>query len=164
MRVVVIGGGYGGVEVVRRLVKVSGVEITLVEPKDALFLSVAAPRALVDEQLAIQAFVPLTEILAGLRVQGGNVQHVRRFVSEVDLTRRMVYFHDDVEPLPYDALVVATGVSFGRFRFSGRRLHSSDDREEMLRSHDRSGAGDTCERGSPCLTSRQLPPRSAEHR
>ncbi len=61
--------------------------------------------------------------------------HLRHFVSSVDLQAHCVLFADDADPLHFDVLVVATGVTTGYpFRFDGRRTSKTDDRREMMRS------------------------------
>lgn len=61
--------------------------------------------------------------------------HLRHFVSAVDLDAQCVLFDDGAEPLTFDVLVLATGVTTDRpFRFDGRRTRDTNDRREMMRS------------------------------
>ena len=62
----VIGGGYGGVNVAKALDEVA--DVTLVEPKDAFFHNVAALRGLVDPSFLPTIFIPY----AGLLATGGS--------------------------------------------------------------------------------------------
>ena len=64
--VVVIGGGYGGVNVAKSLDDVA--EVVLVEPKDAFVHNVAALRALADPSWLPRIFLPYTSLLASGRV------------------------------------------------------------------------------------------------
>ena len=59
--VVVVGGGYGGVNVARALD--DHAEVTLVEPKDAFVHNVAALRALVDPNWLPRIFLPYDHLL-----------------------------------------------------------------------------------------------------
>jgi NADH dehydrogenase FAD-containing subunit len=64
--VVVIGGGYGGVNVAKSLDDVA--EVVLVEPKDAFVHNIAALRALADPSWLPKIFLPYDRLLARGRV------------------------------------------------------------------------------------------------
>src|SRR3989475_8695508 len=64
--VVVIGGGYGGVNVAKALDP--EVEVVLVEPKDAFVHNIAALRAVVDLEFLPKIFFPYDRLLANGRV------------------------------------------------------------------------------------------------
>jgi NADH dehydrogenase FAD-containing subunit len=65
-RVVVVGGGYGGVAVAKALDSSS--DVVLIEPKDAFLHNIAALRALVDPSWLPRIFFPYTEVLVNGRV------------------------------------------------------------------------------------------------
>ena len=65
-RVVVVGGGYGGVAVAKELDAVA--DVVLVEPKDAFVHATAALRAAVDPQWQDKVFLPYDHLLARGRV------------------------------------------------------------------------------------------------
>ena len=64
--VVIIGGGYGGINVARELDDVASV--VLVEPKDAFVHNVAALRALVDPAWLPRIYLPYGGLLSHGRV------------------------------------------------------------------------------------------------
>ena len=63
---VVIGGGYGGVNVAKALDEV--LDVVLVEPKDAFVHNIAALRAVVDPTFLSKIFLPYDRLLAEGRV------------------------------------------------------------------------------------------------
>jgi NADH dehydrogenase FAD-containing subunit len=65
--VVVIGGGYGGVNLAKALD--DDTNVVLVEPKDAFVHSVAALRALVEPEFAPRMFLPYNKLLTRGRVE-----------------------------------------------------------------------------------------------
>src|SRR6202163_3076281 len=65
-RVVVVGGGYGGVAVAKALDETS--DVVLVEPKDAFMHNIAALRALVDPSWLPRIFFPYAGLLTNGRV------------------------------------------------------------------------------------------------
>src|SRR6516162_3471969 len=64
--VVVLGGGYAGIQVVRPLDGVA--DVVLVEPKDDFVHNVAALRALVDPSWLERIYLPYTGLLGHGRV------------------------------------------------------------------------------------------------
>src|ERR1700677_4199708 len=68
--VIVIGGGYGGVNVAKALDEIA--DVTLVEPKDAFFHNVAALRGLADPSFLPTIFIPYSGLLAN-----GRIVHLR---------------------------------------------------------------------------------------
>ena len=66
--VVVVGGGYGGVNVAKALDADAGTDIVLVEPKDAFVHTVATLRALVEPAFLPTIFLPYDRMLAYGRV------------------------------------------------------------------------------------------------
>src|SRR5438067_12119224 len=59
--VVVVGGGYGGVNVAKALD--ADTDVVLVEPKDALVHNIGALRALVDPAFLPKIFLPYDRLL-----------------------------------------------------------------------------------------------------
>ncbi|APU15046.1 NAD(P)/FAD-dependent oxidoreductase [Actinoalloteichus fjordicus] len=64
--VVVIGGGYAGIAVAKALDDVA--DVVLVEPRDAMFHSVAALRGVVDPEWSDRLFLPYDRLLSRGRV------------------------------------------------------------------------------------------------
>ncbi|WP_024287481.1 FAD-dependent oxidoreductase [Cellulomonas sp. KRMCY2] len=99
-RVVVIGGGYGGVALAKELD--DHAEVVLVEPKDAFVHAVAALRVVVDPTWHERAFFPYDRVLEHGRV----VQDWARLVSPglVQLSAS--------QSLEADHIVLATGTGY----------------------------------------------------
>ena len=99
-RVVVIGGGYGGITVAKGLDPIA--EVVLVEQKDQFVHHAAALRAAVDEVWEQAIFMPYTNLLTRGRFVHGTV-------SRVEGATVHVYGHDPIEA---DYLVFATGSTY----------------------------------------------------
>jgi apoptosis-inducing factor 2 len=98
--VVVIGGGYGGVNVARALD--SSAQVTLVEPKDAFVHNIAALRALVEPAWLPRIFMPYDNLLAR-----GTVLHDR--AVHVDAEQIVLASGQRLRP---HFIVLATGSSY----------------------------------------------------
>ena len=98
--IVVLGGGYGGINVAKALDEVA--EVSLVDPAEAFFHNVAALRALVDPRWLERIFLPYRHLLcAGRFIRG-------RAVS-VDGRRVRLASGEVLQP---DYLVLATGSAY----------------------------------------------------
>src|SRR5258708_26210269 len=97
--VVVLGGGYGGINAAKALDDVA--DVTLVDPTEAFVHNVAAWRALVEPEWLDRIFLPYEHLLA-------NGRFVRDRAVEVDGRRVKLGSGDWLEP---DYLVLATGSS-----------------------------------------------------
>jgi NADH dehydrogenase len=114
-RIVVIGGGFGGLRVVHGLRK-TNVEITLVDRRNFhLFQPLSY-------QVATGALAPgdVTYPLRALFNDERNVRVVLGDVKDFDVEQRQVILASDAEsdhpePIPYDTLVVATGSAYSYF-------------------------------------------------
>jgi apoptosis-inducing factor 2 len=98
--VVVIGGGYGGINAAKALDDVA--DVTLVDPTEAFVHNVAAWRALVEPEWLDRIFLPYEHLLA-------NGRFVRDRAVGVDGRRVTLASGDVLEP---DYLVLATGSSY----------------------------------------------------
>jgi len=118
--VVVIGGGYGGVNVAKALDELAAV--TLVEPKDAFFHNVAALRGLVDPNFLPTAFMPYDGLLANGRV-------VRDRALQVDASKVVLGSGEVLTP---DFVVLASGSTYP---FPAKAsADRSDDSQDHVRS------------------------------
>jgi NADH dehydrogenase FAD-containing subunit len=117
-KVVVVGGGYGGVAVAKALDSSS--EVVLVEPKDAFMHNIAALRALVDPSWLSRIFFPYTEVLANGRV-------VRDRATLVNPHRVVTSSGEEFDA---DYIVLATG---SRYPFPAKTdlVNAEAAREEM---------------------------------
>ena len=98
--VVVLGGGYGGINAAKALDDVA--DVTLVDPTEAFVHNVAAWRALVEPEWLDRIFLPYDHLLA-------NGRFVRDRAVAVDGRRVTLQSGDVLEP---DYLVLATGSSY----------------------------------------------------
>src|SRR5208337_4714628 len=107
-RIVVVGGGFGGLEAAKSLARLP-VEITLLDRKNhhtfQPLLYQVATAGLSPAEIA----APIREILA----KYDNVEVLLGEVLDFDLERRIVKLHGF--QLPYDYLVVAAGASHAYF-------------------------------------------------
>lgn len=98
--VVVIGGGYGGVNVAKALD--ADVDVVLVEPRDAFVHNIGALRALVEPAFLPKIFVPYDRLLTRGRV-------VRDRAVDVDAHRVVLASGETVAA---DYVVLATGSTY----------------------------------------------------
>src|SRR5260370_30834983 len=98
--VVVVGGGYGGINAAKAVDDVA--DVTLVDPTEAFVHNVAAWRALVEPEWLDRIFLPYEQLLASGRF-------VRDRAVAVD-GRRVTLASGEV--LEADYLVLATGSSY----------------------------------------------------
>jgi len=99
-KVVVVGGGYAGASLAKRLE--AGADVTLVEPRDAFIHNVAAIRALVDPSLLDRIVLPYRNLLKRGRVVRERAVAIENHGVLLESGTR----------LPADAVVVATGSSY----------------------------------------------------
>ena len=98
--VVVVGGGYGGVNVAKALDEVA--DVVLVEPKDSFVHNVASLRALVDPSWLPRVYLPYDRLLANGRV-------VRDRAAKVDTGRVTLASGEQIRA---DYIVLATGSGY----------------------------------------------------
>ncbi|MEA2210774.1 MAG: apoptosis-inducing factor 2 [Solirubrobacteraceae bacterium] len=98
--VVVIGGGYGGINAAKALDDVA--EVTLVDPTEAFVHNIAAWRALVEPEWLERIFLPYEHLLA-------HGRFLRDRAVAIDGRRVTLASGDVLEP---DYLVLATGSAY----------------------------------------------------
>lgn len=102
--IVVIGGGYAGVRLARKLDATA--RVTLVDRKEVFFHRIASLRAGVRPDWTRTPFIPYDRLLHNGRVAVGKV-------VRVDTAERQVVLAGG-ERLPYDVAVIATGADYPR--------------------------------------------------
>ncbi|MBB2892007.1 NAD(P)/FAD-dependent oxidoreductase [Flexivirga oryzae] len=136
-RVVVVGGGFGGLSVVRGL-RDTDVDITLV---DRHTFNTFQPLLY---QVATGSLNPgdITWFLRAVRSRQPNVQFVQGSVGGIQHSARQIQL-DDGRRLSFDYLVLATGVTANFFGTPGAAEHSMPlyTREQALALRDRVFAG-----------------------
>jgi NADH dehydrogenase FAD-containing subunit len=100
--VVVIGGGYAGVRLARRLDGTA--RVTLVDRKEVFFHRIASLRAGVHPDWTATPFIPYDRLLRHGQVAVGKA-------IRIDTARRQVVLATG-ERLPYDVVVIATGADY----------------------------------------------------
>jgi apoptosis-inducing factor 2 len=108
--VVVIGGGYAGVRLARRLDATA--RVTLVDRKEVFFHRIASLRAGVRPEWTVTPFIPYDRLLTNGRVVVGKAVRIDTAERQVQLATG--------ERLRYDVLVIATGADYPEpARFAG---------------------------------------------
>jgi apoptosis-inducing factor 2 len=123
--VVVVGGGYGGVNVAKALDDVA--DVILVEPKDAFQHNVAALRALADPAWVPRIFLPYDRLLARGRVVADRAVRaepgaVTLASGEVLAADYLVLATGSTYPFPAKSSVAATGAAHEQYRAAHEAL------------------------------------------
>jgi NADH dehydrogenase len=103
-RVVILGGGFGGLYAARSLAGVSGVEVTLVDRRNFHLFQPLLYQVATGELSPADVAFPLRAVLSGYR----NVRVLMAEAVDVDIERRRLILEEGPGE-PYDTLVVATG-------------------------------------------------------
>ncbi|MFI6656529.1 NAD(P)/FAD-dependent oxidoreductase [Streptomyces sp. NPDC050523] len=121
--VVVIGGGYAGVRLARRLDPVA--RVTLVDRKEVFFHRIASLRAGVRPEWSVTPFIPYDRLLNHGRVVVGKA-------VRIDTAERQVVLATG-ERLPFDVAVIASGADYPEpARFTGT---TTDEAVKALAGH-----------------------------
>lgn len=113
-RVVVVGGGYGGLTAAKylRMWSDGGIDVTLVEPNEA-FISCPISNLVVGGS---KSMADITVSYAGLDKHG--IKRVRDTVTAIDADKKQVRLASGTT-LPYDRLVLSPGIEFMYERLQG---------------------------------------------
>ncbi|OIJ64406.1 NAD(P)/FAD-dependent oxidoreductase [Streptomyces mangrovisoli] len=127
--VVVIGGGYAGVRLAKRLDETA--RVTLVDRKEVFFHRIASLRAGVRPDWSQAPFIPYDRLLRNGRVTLGKV-------VRLDTAARQVVLSSG-ERLNYDVVVIATGADYPEpARFNGT---TTEEAAESFAVHQQKIAG-----------------------
>ncbi len=104
-RVVIVGGGYGGVAALRRLASVKDIEVVLIDQHPYHFLQTEG-YALVAGTLPFEdTIVNLHTLCASYK---SDISFIHASVRGVDFEQKKVFYHDDSD-IGYDYLILAAG-------------------------------------------------------
>ncbi len=112
-KVVVVGGGFAGIRVVRGLAEASNIEVTLISNKPDFRYSPALYRTATGRRKR-ESFIPLASLVAGI----SNVHLVQATASKIDRPTKTITTHDGTE-YRYDYCVLALGVVTNYFGIPG---------------------------------------------
>lgn len=112
-KVVIIGGGFGGIAVAKKLQKISGLSVTLIT-KNPYFEYYPALYKLVTGALAIEVCVPYDKIFK----KSSSVSVVQGFYESYDKDKKIVNLLDG-QSFEYDYLVLAMGSQTNYFNIPG---------------------------------------------
>jgi NADH dehydrogenase len=104
MRVIVIGGGYGGIRAVQALVKNRDLEIVVIDKNGYYYLQTDVYSYIANETNISDITIDLGALFRGLRE---DIQYINETVLEVDENRNEVITHNS--RFTYDYLIIATG-------------------------------------------------------
>ena len=103
-RVVVVGGGWGGLGAVRGLLAAGGADVTLVEPNESFMSCPLSAHFIAGHQ-------PASDFQRSYaRIDQLGARRVRERVTEIDRAKREVV--TATQRLPYDFLVLSPGVDY----------------------------------------------------
>jgi NADH:quinone reductase (non-electrogenic) len=125
-RVVVVGGGFGGLQATLKLARLP-VEVTLVDRRNFHLFQPLAYQVATGALSAAEICYPLRRIFRGRR----NVRVVLGEVVDVDLQARQVELRSiagdaDHDPLPYDTLIVSGGAEYSYFGHDEWQEHAAE--------------------------------------
>jgi NADH dehydrogenase len=120
-RVVVIGGGFGGLEVCRRLARANTrgeIQLTLIDKENFFQFNPLLPEVATGAVETRHIVYPLRSFCAPRKIR-----FLRNKVRSVDAEARVLYLHNDLQ-VPYDRLVIAAGSTTNFFGIPGAEAHS----------------------------------------
>lgn len=115
-RVVVIGGGFGGLEACKSLAglaKRGAISLTLVDKENFFQFNPLLPEVATGAVETRHIVYPLRSFCAPRKIR-----FIRNKVRTVDAEARVLHLHNDLE-LPYDYLIVASGSTTNYFGIPG---------------------------------------------
>ncbi len=116
VRVVVIGGGFGGLEALKALrkpIRLGRVTVTLVDKENFFQFNPLLPEVATGAVETRHIVHPLRRMC-----QAMGVRFVRNKVRHVDAVGRVLHLHNDLT-LPYDRLIIAAGSTTNFFGIPG---------------------------------------------
>lgn len=120
-RVVVIGGGFGGLEVCRRLARANKrgeIALTLIAKENFFQFNPLLPEVATGAVETRHIVYPLRQFCAPRKIR-----FLRNKVRAVDSTARVLTLHHDLT-VPYDKLIIAAGSTTNFFGIPGAETHS----------------------------------------
>lgn len=118
MKIVVVGGGLGGIRVVKKLIKNKSIQVTLVDKNNYYFfppLIYQVATAFVETSIVSYPFRRMFERTENFRFHYGEMQ-------EIDVARKVVITESG--EVPYDYVVLAMGTETNYFGMENVMKHS----------------------------------------
>ncbi len=112
-KVVVVGGGFAGIRVIRGLSGAPGIDVTLISNQPDFRYSPALYRTATGRRKR-ESFIPLESLIAGMP----NVHFVQATASKINRASKTISTHDGTE-YRYDYCVLALGVITNYFGIPG---------------------------------------------
>jgi NADH:ubiquinone reductase (H+-translocating) len=131
-RVVIVGGGFGGLYAAKTLSRAKHVDVTLIDKRNFHLFQPLLYQVATGTLSPADISSPLRSVLSACK----NVRVLMAEVVDIDPTAQQIILAD--EALPYDSLIVATGVShhyFGneQWKETAPGLKTVEDALEMRR-------------------------------
>jgi NADH dehydrogenase len=121
LKIVVVGGGFGGLEVCQKLAKAQKkglVQLTLIDKENFFQFNPLLPEVATGAVETRHIVYPLREFCAPLKIR-----FLRNKLRYLDAEKKVLYLHNGIE-VPYDQLVLAMGSSTNFFGIPGAEEHS----------------------------------------
>ncbi len=126
-KVVVIGGGYGGISALRELSKRSDIEITLIDKHSYHNLQPEVYDYIANKIDAADMTIDLITFCKGL---GANVNFYNNRVTDIDFEKNIVHTEEG-NNFPYDQVIIAIGAR----TFFPRQLEGLDRTNDLKKLH-----------------------------
>jgi NADH dehydrogenase len=120
-RVVVVGGGFGGLEVCRRLARAARrgeIELTLIDKENFFQFNPLLPEVATGAVETRHIVYPLRAFC-----RPRKIRFLRNKIRAVDPEKKMLLLHNDLF-VPYDKLIIAVGSTTNFFGIPGAAEHS----------------------------------------
>lgn len=118
MRVVIVGGGFGGIQAARRLAGRAGFEVKLISDRSYFEYHAALYRSATGRS-PLEVAIPLTDLFT----RAANVEVVADKIISIDHEQKILV-GDSNSSYPYDVLILAVGVVTQYFGIKGLAEHA----------------------------------------
>ncbi len=130
IKIVILGGGYGGIYALRQLVKNKNIKITLVDKNTFHNLQPEVYDLIANKSNIADVTIDLTTLCYGLKHDYLEFKNTR--AEDIDFDKQTVYTSDK-ESIPYDYLIIGTG-SRTKFPKNLNNLKDTNDLKKLNRA------------------------------